>query len=260
VRIEAYQRSGNVYIDIADDGRGLDREKIIAKAVQNGLATAEQELSDEDVYALIFHPGFSTAAKVTEVSGRGVGMDVVKRNVETLGGAVTIQSERGKGTRFRIKLPLTLAIMDGQALQVGEQIYILPLVAITESVRPKRGTVHWLTGGVEVIMIRDKALPVLRLHRLFGVRPKSEDPVDGLVVIVEHEGQQVALLVDELLAQQQVVIKSLETNFSKVDGVAGATILGDGRVALILDVPGLVLLAKGMDAAREINRIGQKAA
>ncbi|HEY3304594.1 MAG TPA: chemotaxis protein CheA [Candidatus Binatia bacterium] len=256
VRIEAYQQSGNVYIEIADDGRGLDREKIVAKAIQNGRATPEQVLTDEEVHALIFQPGFSTATKVTEVSGRGVGMDVVKRNVESLGGNITIHSESGKGTRFRIKLPLTLAIMDGQALQVGEQIYILPLVAITESVRPARGSVHKLTGGAEVVMIRDRALPVLRLHRLFGVRPKSDDPTQGLVVIVEYEGRQAALLVDELLGQQQVVIKSLEANFSKVEGVAGATILGDGQVALILDVPGLVLLSRGTDG----GRIGKKAA
>jgi two-component system chemotaxis sensor kinase CheA len=248
VRIEAYQQSGNVYIEIADDGRGLDREKIVAKAMQNGRVAPEQVLTDEEVHALIFQPGFSTAAKVTEVSGRGVGMDVVKRNVESLGGTITIHSEIGKGTRFRIKLPLTLAILDGQALQVGEQIYILPLVAITESVRPSRGSVHKLSGGAEVVMIRDRALPVLRLHRLFGVRPKSDDPTQGLVVIVEYEGRQAALLVDELLGQQQVVIKSLEANFSKIDGVAGATILGDGQVALILDVPGLVLLGRGSDA------------
>jgi two-component system chemotaxis sensor kinase CheA len=256
VRIEAYQRSGNVYIEIADDGKGLDREKIVAKAIQIRRVAPEQVLSDEEVHALIFQPGFSTATKVTEVSGRGVGMDVVKRNVESLGGNITIHSESGKGTRFRIKLPLTLAIMDGQALQVGEQIYILPLVAITESVRPARGSVHRLTGGAEVVMIRDRALPVLRLHRLFGVRPKSDDPTQGLVVIVEYEGRQAALLVDELLGQQQVVIKSLEANFSKVEGVAGATILGDGQVALILDVPGLVLLSRGTDG----GRIGKKAA
>jgi two-component system chemotaxis sensor kinase CheA len=261
VRIEAYQRGGNIYIDIADDGKGLDRERIVAKAIQNGLASPDQLLSDEEVYALIFRPGFSTATKVTEVSGRGVGMDVVRRNVETLGGSVTIQSEIGKGTRFRIKLPLTLAILDGQSLQVGEQIYILPLVAITESVRPKASWVHRLTGGAEVVMVRDKALPLLRLHRLFDIAPKSEEPTEGLVVIVEYEGQQAALLVDELLGQQQVVIKSLETNFCKLDGVAGATILGDGRVALILDVAGLVLLSKGPQAQQAgANRIARKAA
>ncbi|HEX2385379.1 MAG TPA: chemotaxis protein CheA [Candidatus Binatia bacterium] len=251
VRIEAYQQSGNIHIDIADDGKGLDREKILAKAIQNGLVAPEQTLTDEEIQGLIFRPGFSTAAKVTELSGRGVGMDVVKRNVETLGGSIAIHSEAGKGTRFRIKLPLTLAIMDGQALHVGAQIYILPLVAITESICPARGSVHRLTSGAEVIMIRDKALPLLRLHRIFGVRPKSEDPTQGLVVIVEYEGRQAALFVDELLAQQQVVIKSLETNFSKIDGVAGATILGDGRVALILDVPGLVSLSKSLKTSDE---------
>jgi two-component system, chemotaxis family, sensor kinase CheA len=257
IRIEAYQQSGNIHIDIADDGKGLDRDKILAKAVQNGLVAPEQTLTDEEIQSLIFRPGFSTAAKVTELSGRGVGMDVVKRNVETLGGSIAIHSAAGKGTRFRIKLPLTLAIMDGQALHVGAQIYILPLVAITESICPTRGSVHRLTSGAEVIMIRDKALPLLRLHRIFGVRPKSEDPTQGLVVIVEYEGRQAALFVDELLAQQQVVIKSLETNFSKIEGVAGATILGDGRVALILDVPGLVALSKSLKTS-DADRARQK--
>jgi len=241
--LKAYQQGGNIYIEIADDGKGLDRDRIVAKAVQNGLIAPDQTLTDEEAFALIFRPGLSTAEKITEVSGRGVGMDVVKRNVEALGGSITIQSQRGRGTTFKIKLPLTLAIMDGQLLRVGSESYILPLVSIIESVRPKRESLNSVFGTGEAVTIRGQVLPMLRLHRLFGVPTAIDDPTQGLVVIVEHEGQKVALFVDELLGQQQVVIKSLESNFQKVEGLAGATILGDGRVALILDVPGLVRLA-----------------
>jgi two-component system chemotaxis sensor kinase CheA len=244
VRLEAYQQGGNIYIVAADDGRGLDRERIVQKAVQHGLVAADQPLTDEEVFALIFRPGLSTAERVTEVSGRGVGMDVVKRNVEALGGSITVRSERGRGTTFRIKLPLTLAIMDGQALKVGGQTYILPTTAIVECVRPARGAVSPVLGHGEALVVRGQALPLLRLHQLLDMASVVHDPGEGLVVIVEHEGRLAALLVDELLGQQQVVIKSLESNFQKVDGVAGATILGDGRVALILDVPGLVALAR----------------
>lgn len=249
VELKAYQQGGNIYVEVVDDGKGLDRERIVAKGVQNGLVAADQVLSDEEAFSLIFRPGLSTAERITEVSGRGVGMDVVKKNVEALNGSITIESGKGQGTRFRIKLPLTLAIMDGQCLQVGEQVYFLPLVAITESVRPARRTIHTVAGRGEVVMVRDKPLPILRLHRLFGLEPKSEDPTQGLVVIFEYEGKLAALLVDELLGQQQVVIKSLESNFKKIEGIAGATILGDGRVALILDVPGLMNLAASCSSA-----------
>jgi two-component system, chemotaxis family, sensor kinase CheA len=247
VWLMAYQQGGSIYIDVGDDGRGLDRERIRAKAVECGLISATQELTDEQTWSLVFHPGFSTAAQVTEVSGRGVGMDVVRRNVEALGGAITIHTDFGLGTRFRIKLPLTLAIMDGQALKVGGHEYVVPLVAIRETVRPQPGSVHVIGPGAEVAVVHGDALRVVRLHRLFDVPDATEDPARGLLVVVEHDGQAAALLVDELLGQQQVVIKSLETNFTKVRGVAGATILGDGRVALILDVAGLVALA---DASR----------
>jgi len=243
--LKAYQQSGNIYIEVGDDGKGLDRERIMAKAVQNGLVAPDQALTDEEIFALIFRPGFSTAEKVTEVSGRGVGMDVVKRNVEALSGSITIHSERGCGTTFKIKLPLTLAILDGQLLRVGGESYVMPLVSIVESMRPRQESLNRVLGGAEAITIRGQVLPLLRLHRLFDVSPRTEDPTQGLVVIVEHDGRKVALLVDELLGQQQVVIKSLEANFKKVDGVSGATILGDGSVALILDVPGLVGLHKG---------------
>jgi two-component system chemotaxis sensor kinase CheA len=243
LHLKAYQQSGNIYIEVTDDGRGLDREQIVAKAVQNGLVTPDQSLAEEDVFALIFRPGFSTAEKVTAVSGRGVGMDVVKRNVEALNGSITVQSVRGHGTTFKIKLPLTLAILDGQLLQVGEQSYVLPLVSIVESVRPRRESLNRVFGEAETVTIRGQVLPLLRLHQLFGIAPRSEDPTQGLVVIVDHDGRHIALFVDELLGQQQVVIKSLEANFRKVEGLAGATILGNGNVALILDVPGVVGLS-----------------
>jgi two-component system chemotaxis sensor kinase CheA len=240
--LTAYQQGGNIYIELADDGRGLDRDRIWAKARELGL-TGDEPLSDEQIFGMIFRPGFSTAETVTELSGRGVGMDVVRRNVEALGGSIAIRSARGRGTTFRVTLPLTLAILDGQLLSVGTETYVLPLASIVESMRPRAAQLGVVLGAGEMITLRDRVLPMLRLHRLLGVSPKSEDPTDGLLVIVDQDGRQAALLVDELLGQQPVVIKSLERHFDKVRGVAGATILGDGRVTLILDVPGLVALA-----------------
>ncbi len=251
VRLGAYQQGGNIYVEIVDDGRGLDRDKILAKAVASGLVGADEALSDEQIYGLIFRAGFSTADRITEISGRGVGMDVVRQNVEALGGSVSIQTEPGRGTIFRVKLPLTLAIVDGQILAVGQQSFVLPVMSIVESVQPRRESLHHALGGIETITIRDRVLPLVRLHRVLGVTPHSEDPTSGLVVVVEQDGRPVALLVDELLSQQQVVIKSLENNFEKVRGVSGATILGDGRVTLILDVAGLLTLARGGEAERE---------
>jgi two-component system chemotaxis sensor kinase CheA len=250
--LRAYQQGGSIYVEVSDDGQGLSRQRLLAKAHELGLVSSDDSLTDEQVLALVFRPGFSTAAKVTEVSGRGVGMDVVKRNLETLGGSVAIQSVAGQGTTFRAKLPLTLAILDGQSVLVGEQTYVLPLVSIVESIQPRRENVHRVLGAGEAISVRGQVLPLLRLHRLFGITPRAEDPTEGLVVLAEHDGRRVALLVDELLAQQQVVIKSLETNFQKLEGVAGATVLGDGRVALILDVPGLVAMSRG--AGRRMER------
>ena len=242
--LQAYQQGGSIYIEIADDGEGLDRERILSKAGEAGRVSSEEPLTDAEVFALIFRPGFSTAEKVTDISGRGVGLDVVKRNVEALGGSITVQSERGRGTSFKVKLPLTLAILDGQSVQVGEETYVIPLLSIIESVQPKAESLNTVFGVGEVITIRGQVFPMLRLHRLFEVMPRAEDPTQGLLVIVEHEGRRVALLVDDLSDQQQVVIKSLEANFKKLDGIAGATILGDGRVALILDVPGLIAMAR----------------
>jgi len=252
VTLAAYQRSGSIYIEVADDGRGLDRDRILAKAWETGLIAAGASPADEDVFAVIFQPGFSTAAVVSEISGRGVGMDVVNRNIRRLGGAISVQSAPGRGTRFTVRLPLTLASLDGQALRVGPETYVLPLGSIVESLRPRRDNFQTVLGGAESLMLRGEVLPVLRLHRVFGVTPAVDDPLRSLAVIVEHDGRRLALLVDELLEQQQVVIKSLDANFHAVDGVGGATILGDGRVALILDVAGLIVLGRMRQAPRPV--------
>jgi two-component system chemotaxis sensor kinase CheA len=244
LRLRAYQEGGNIHLEVADDGRGLDRDTIARKAAEVGLLTPDARPTDDEIVDLIFRPGFSTAETVSQVSGRGVGLDVVRRNIETLGGSITVHTESGHGAAFHIRLPLTLAILDGQSLRVGLQSYILPLASIVESMRPRPAEVRRVFTDAEVVVIRGRALPMIRLHRLFDIAPASEDPTQGIVVIVEHGGRHVALLVDELGGQQQVVIKSLETNFAKIAGVAGATILSDGGVALILDVPGLVALSR----------------
>jgi two-component system chemotaxis sensor kinase CheA len=243
VRVAARQQSGHVFIDVADDGRGLDRDRLLAKAVEHGLVAPDATPSDEQIWDTVFHPGLSTAAAVSEVSGRGVGMDVVKRNVEALGGTIVIRTRHGHGTTFRIKLPLTLAILDGQSIRVGAQEYLLPLVAISETVRVPRADVRSLTPGTEVAVVHGRVVPIVRLHRLFAVPPRTTEIHRGLLVLVEHDGTTAGLFVDDLGGQQQVVVKSLDTNFTKVPGIGGATILGDGRVALILDVAGLIALA-----------------
>ncbi|HYE94335.1 MAG TPA: chemotaxis protein CheA [Terriglobales bacterium] len=238
--LRASQQSGNIYIEVEDDGRGLDRARLRARARELGIA--DDAIRDEDAFSLIFRPGFSTADRVTQVSGRGVGLDVVRRNVESLGGAIAIHSETGRGTTFRIKLPLTLAIVDGQFVTVGGRRFVVPLSAIVESLRPVAGQLVSVPGIGEALSVRRRVLPLLRLGTLFGVAPRSHELTDGIVVIVEHDGRQVALAVDELHGQQQVVIKSLDRHYGKVPGAAGATILGDGAVSLILDVPGLLAL------------------
>jgi two-component system chemotaxis sensor kinase CheA len=240
IHLSAFQEGGRIVLEVEDDGRGLDRERILRKAVALGVMDETADLADEEVWALIFRPGFSTSEQVSELSGRGVGMDVVRKNVEALGGSISVRTRAGHGTRFTIRLPLTLAILEGQCLQIGGQVFILPLVAITESIQPRAGDLKPVVGRGEVIRLRGEFIPVLRLHTLFGVTPRSGDATQGLLVIVESEGRKAALLVDDLLGQQQVVLKSLEANFKKVEGIAAATILGDGRVALILDVAGLI--------------------
>jgi len=240
LELNAYHEGGNIIIEVKDDGAGLNKDRILSKARERGLVDPDVQLSDESIYNLIFLAGFSTAETVSDVSGRGVGMDVVRRNINDLGGHVQIFSARGQGSTMRIRLPLTLAILEGQVLRVGKEIYVASLVSIIETVQSTRETLSCVAGRTELFKHRDDYLPIIRLHDLFGIEPDSRDITDGLLVVLEADGRRVAMLVDELLAQQQVVIKSLETNFKQVPGLAGATIHGDGTVALILDVPGLV--------------------
>lgn len=245
ISLAASHDGGSVMIEVTDDGRGLDRKRILEKAVERGLVDGQAQLSDEAVHALIFHPGFSTASEVTDVSGRGVGMDIVRSTVESLNGSVTLTTKPGEGTSFRIRLPLTMAILEGLSLRVGDEIYVLPLTSIVESIRPRREDLTCVTGHTEVVRVRGDVLPIVRLHKVFGAIKYISDPCEALLVIVENESQTVALLVDELIGQSQVVIKNMEANYRKVEGVAGATIMGDGRVALILDVAQLI---RGIDA------------
>jgi two-component system chemotaxis sensor kinase CheA len=234
--LRAQHQAGHVMIEIADDGRGLSREKIVAKAVERGLITSAEALSDAEVWNLIFQPGFSTAAQVTNVSGRGVGMDVVRRHVEKLRGRIEIRSNPGSGTVFQVKLPLTLAIIDGLVVGVGRERYIVPLFAVREMFRPGEDSVWTVQQKSEMALVRGSLLPVLRLHRRFGLKPRSEDPREGVLVVAEVEGSRFCLLVDELIGKQEVVIKSLGEVFRNVAGVAGGAIMGDGRVGLILDL------------------------
>jgi len=244
VELNAFHQGGNIVIEIDDDGKGIDKEVIRNKAIEKGVISENEVLSDEQIYDLIFAPGFSTAKEVSDVSGRGVGMDVVKRNIRELGGTIEVKSEKGVGSKITIRLPLTLAILDGQLIRVGGDTYIVPLVSIIESLQVRDEQVNGIAGQAELYKLRDDYVPIVRLHDVFTLKPDSEKLTDGLIVIVEGEGNQVGLFVDDLLGQQQVVIKSLETNFRPVEGVSGATILGDGTVALILDVVGLIKLSK----------------
>jgi two-component system chemotaxis sensor kinase CheA len=239
----AYHEGGNILIEVRDDGAGLNRDKILDKATQRGLVAPGHVLSDAEINNLIFMPGFSTAEKISDVSGRGVGMDVVKKNIADLGGHVQMLSETGRGSRIRIRLPLTLAILDGQLVRVGGETYVISLLAIVETIQIKRERLSTISGRAEVFRLREEYLPVVKLYQQFGIEPDSRNAEDGLLVVVEADGIRVGLLVDDLLAQQQVVIKSLESNFKPVSGVAGATILGDGAIALIIDVPGLIQAA-----------------
>jgi two-component system, chemotaxis family, sensor kinase CheA len=249
VHLEAYHKGGNITIEVGDDGGGLNKDRIIDKARSRGLIGPNEVLTDEQTYELIFLAGFSTAEQTTDISGRGVGMDVVRRNIKELGGTIEVRSALGKGSRFIITLPLTLAIVDGQSVAVGTETYIVPLITIIESLQLKPGMVNRLAGQGEVFWFRDGYVPIVRLHDVFGLRPRTTQLHEGLIMVVEGEGKRVGLFVDDLLGQQQVVIKSLETNFRRVDGVSGATILGDGAVALILDVPGLIRVASQRAAA-----------
>ena len=256
IELRACHQAGNIVIQVSDDGRGLNRQKIVQKAVAAGLVRQDQELSDAEAFDLIFAPGLSTADKVTDISGRGVGMDVVKRNIESLRGRVDIASTPSRGSTFTIRLPLTLAVIDGLIVQVGPQRYILPLTSTEQSLRPTAQQISTVHGRGEMINVRGALLPLFRLHRLFNVVPRTEDPTQVLVVVVQDNQRRCGLLVDDLLGQQQVVIKSLGDAVGKTKGVSGGAILGDGNVSLILDVPGLVQAATHTSAAHKENTHG----
>jgi len=243
ITLNAFHQGGNIVIQIIDDGAGLNKERILSKAIEKGLVSEHDNLSDEQIYDLVFRPGFSTAAEITDISGRGVGMDVVRRNIQDLNGSVEVESTPGQGSVFTIRLPLTLAILDGQLIRVGEQVYIFPLVSIVESILSYDQMIHRVSTGCEVLRLREEYVPIVRLWDIFNIKPDSEKLEDGLLVVVEGDNMKVAVLVDDLLAQQQVVIKSLQDNYRSVDGISGATILGDGTVSLILDISGLIKLA-----------------
>ena len=240
VHLSAEQRSSRIVIEISDDGRGIDRARVLARARERGLIAQDAVLSDAETDELIFLPSFSTAATVSAVSGRGVGMDVVRRNIHALGGRITVESRLGAGSRFLLSLPLTLAVMDGLVVTVGSESLILPISAIVESLRPPSGDIHSLPGRGAVLSIRGGYVPLLPLHERLGIAGAVTDPARAIVVIVEtdHVGR-LGLVVDDLVGQQQVVVKSLEANYGPIDGIGGATILGNGRVALIMDIPGL---------------------
>jgi two-component system chemotaxis sensor kinase CheA len=240
--VSAFHRGESIVVEVGDDGRGLDRDRILEKAIARGLVGPQDALSDGQIHELIFLPGFSTVEHATEISGRGVGMDVVRGNINALGGTVEISNQPGQGVRFIITLPLTLAIIDGQLVRVGHDIYVVPLVAIMESLQLTAGQTSRLAGRAEMFRFRESWIPVLRLHELFGVEPRRRESTEGLVMVVEGDGRKVGLLVDDLLDQQQVVVKSLEANCGRIAGVSGATILGEGTVALILDIPGVIRL------------------
>ncbi|MDE2274692.1 MAG: chemotaxis protein CheW, partial [Burkholderiales bacterium] len=239
ITLIASHQGGSIVIEVRDDGKGLNRAKLLAKARERGIE-APDSMADAEVYGLIFAPGFSTAEVVTDVSGRGVGMDVVKRNITALGGTVEIDSAEGYGMTVRVRLPLTLAIMDGMSVGVADECYILPLSSVVESFQVRPGMIRTIGGNGRVVEVRDEYMPVLDLEKLFGVPRFDFEHVGNIMVVVEAEGGRVALLVDELLGQQQVVVKNLESNYRRVEDVSGATIMGDGRVALILDVGSLV--------------------
>ena len=243
ITLKASHQGGNIVIEVSDDGGGLNREKILTKARERDLPIKD-DISDQEVWMLIFEAGFSTAEVVTDVSGRGVGMDVVKRNIQSMGGRVDIDSALGVGTRILVRLPLTLAILDGLSVSVGNEMFIVPLGYIIESLQPAAEDVKTVSGQGRVVHVRDEYLPVVALHEVFNLQPKVTEVHQGIVLILETEGRKTALFVDELIGQHQVVVKSLESNYRRVQGISGATIMGDGRVALILDIGGIIAVSK----------------
>ena len=244
ITLKAYHQSGNIVIEVGDDGAGLNRQKILAKAKEKGLAGAHDGLTDHEVWQLIFEPGFSTADQITEVSGRGVGMDVVKKNITAMGGRVEIDSMTGIGTRMTVRLPLTLAILDGMSVAVGRETYIIPLGYVVESLQATRNMIKSVSGVARLIQVRDEYLPIVALHEVFQVHEAQTRLDEGIMIVLEADGIKAAMFVDALVGQHQVVIKSLEANYRRVPGISGATIMGDGHVALILDVAALVTMAR----------------
>lgn len=254
IKLAAKHAGGNILIQVTDDGAGLNRKLLLQKAIDKGVVAQDSKLSDDEIDDLIFAPGFSTAKEVTDVSGRGVGMDVVRRNINKLGGRISVQSVLGRGTRFTLTIPLTLAVLDGMLVAIGREKYILPLTSIVESFRPERSQVRALAGGGQVVSIRGEFIRVIYLHRLFEVPGAIADPWDGLVVVLETaNGSKIGVVVDELVGQQQVVVKSLQENFDPVAGVSGATILGNGKVALILDIEQLRAMPVS-DAKQDVRK------
>lgn len=246
IELRAFHQAGNIVIEIGDDGRGLDKERILEKAIESGIIKADRELNDQEIFELIFHAGFSTVEKVTDVSGRGVGMDVVKKDIESLRGKIYTNSTPGKGTTFTVRMPLTLAIIDGQIVKVGNERYIIPMNSILRSFKPTLKQLSSVQNRGEMVMVRGQLIPVVRLYKLFGIVPKSEDVAESLLVIVDEGSKRCCLLVDELLDQQQVVIKNLGKDLGKVKGISGGAIMGDGKVSLILDIPSLIESAQKM--------------
>jgi two-component system chemotaxis sensor kinase CheA len=232
-----------VYIDVQDDGKGLDRDKILTKAFEKGIISTANGLSEDEIYNLIMLPGFSTADKITDTSGRGVGMDVVKQNIEALNGVVNIKTRKGVGTTISIRLPLTLAIIDGLTISVGNEVFIVPITSVVESIRPSRKDVNSIEEKGEVVNVRGEYIPLIRLHKLLAIPSDRLDPCQAIVVVVHHDNRKYGFMADELLGEQQVVLKTLGSATPKVHSIAGGTIMGDGRVALVLDVVGIIATA-----------------
>jgi two-component system chemotaxis sensor kinase CheA len=249
IDLRAWHQGGCIILEVKDDGAGLNCDRIRAKAIKEGLITPDAVLTEDETFKLVFEPGFSTAEVVTDVSGRGVGMDVVRRNIEKLRGKIEIQSVLGQGSCFRISLPLTLAIIDGMLISIGRQRYILPALMVRDSFRPTAGMISTVQGRGEMVNVRGRLTPLLRLYEYFGLTPETTDPTQSVVVVVGYENQQRCLLVDQLLGKQEVVIKALGETFKQRKDFAGAAILGDGQVGLIIEVDGLINL-KGESARR----------
>ena len=255
VSLDAYHQGGSIVIEIKDDGGGIDSNVILAKAIENGLVDESISLSESQVYDLLFEPGFSTAKTLSDISGRGVGMDVVKRNIQSLGGRIQIESTLGVGSTFKVFLPLTLAILDGQLVKVGREVYIIPLITIVESLQTQEALINRTSGDMVLYRLREDNVPVIPIYKLFNIPAQNKAIKNSLLVVVEADGQKVGLMVDDLLAQQQVVVKSLNENYQQVEGVSGATILGDGSVAMILDVPSMINMALKLAKKQQQNNI-----